>query len=73
MFIDTPLEVCEQRDEKGLYKKARAGQLKSFTGIGQAYERPENPDLVVTTINRSVHDCVQDILDLLASKNIISQ
>lgn len=45
IFVDTPLEVCEARDPKGLYKKARAGQLPNFTGIGSPYEPPENPEL----------------------------
>ncbi|HCH39249.1 MAG TPA: adenylyl-sulfate kinase, partial [Enterobacter sp.] len=45
VFVDTPLEICEQRDPKGLYKKARAGELKNFTGIDAVYEAPENPDI----------------------------
>jgi bifunctional enzyme CysN/CysC len=49
VFVDTPLEECEQRDPKGLYAKARAGQLKNFTGIDSDYERPENPELHVRT------------------------
>jgi bifunctional enzyme CysN/CysC len=49
IFVNTPIEVCEQRDPKGLYKKARAGQLKNFTGIDSAYESPENPEMVVNT------------------------
>jgi bifunctional enzyme CysN/CysC len=47
IFVNTPLEVCEARDPKGLYKKARSGQLKNFTGIDSAYEVPENPEMVV--------------------------
>lgn len=47
IFVDTPLEICEQRDPKGLYKKARAGKLKNFTGIDSDYEAPENPEIVV--------------------------
>ncbi len=47
IFVNTPLEVCEQRDPKGLYKKASAGQLKNFTGIDSAYEPPENPEITV--------------------------
>jgi bifunctional enzyme CysN/CysC len=48
VFVDTPLEVCEARDPKGLYAKARAGELKGFTGIDDPYEAPERPDLVLT-------------------------
>jgi adenylylsulfate kinase len=47
VFVDTPLEVCERRDPKGLYKKARAGEIKNFTGISDRYEPPENPEIVI--------------------------
>ena len=50
IFVDTPLEIAEQRDVKGLYKKAREGKLKNFTGIDSPYEAPENPDIVVNTV-----------------------
>lgn len=53
VFVDTPLEECEQRDPKGLYAKARAGQLKNFTGIDSDYERPEHPDVHVRTSGQS--------------------
>lgn len=49
VFVDTPIEICEQRDVKGLYKKARAGELKDFTGISSPYERPEKPDIWIET------------------------
>jgi len=49
VFVDTPLEICEQRDVKGLYKKARAGEVKNFTGISSPYEKPSNPDVVIET------------------------
>lgn len=48
VFVDTPLEICEQRDPKGLYQKARSGQIKNFTGIDDPYERPESPELVLS-------------------------
>ena len=48
VYIDTPIETCEQRDPKGLYKKARAGELKGFTGIDDPYEPPSTPDLTLT-------------------------
>src|SRR6185295_16259645 len=50
VFIDTPLEVCQQRDPKGLYEKARSGEIKNFTGISSPYEPPENADLTIRTI-----------------------
>ncbi len=57
-FVDTPLEVCEQRDPKGLYKKARAGEIKNFTGISDPYEAPANPELVLKAAEHSVAECV---------------
>lgn len=65
VFVDTPLEVCEQRDVKGLYKKARDGIIKGFTGIDQAYEKPEHPELVLKTTNSSIEESVDMVLELL--------
>ena len=62
VFVDTPLEICEQRDPKGLYKKARAGLIPNFTGINSPYEEPENPGLVLNTAELSLEDCVARIL-----------
>ena len=73
VFVDTPLEECEKRDTKGLYKKARAGHIKGFTGIDQPYERPDNPELSIKTVGRSIRDCVKDVLVILARNKIISQ
>jgi len=61
IFIDTPLEICEQRDVKGLYKKARAGEIPSFTGISSPYEAPYNPEIRVKTENQSVEQSVDVI------------
>ncbi len=60
IFIDTPLKICEKRDVKGLYKKARSGELKGFTGIDSPYEIPMQPDLHIRTENRSVQECVDE-------------
>jgi bifunctional enzyme CysN/CysC len=65
VFVDTPLEVCEQRDPKGLYAKARRGELKNFTGIDSAYEAPENAELRVETESVSPEECAGRILDQL--------
>ncbi|TRY63834.1 hypothetical protein TCAL_00438 [Tigriopus californicus] len=73
VFVDTPLTECEIRDTKGLYKKARAGLIKGFTGIDQAYDVPENPELVVKTVGRSVQDCVQDVLNVLVANGILTK
>ncbi len=65
IFVDTPLEVAEARDVKGLYKKARAGQLKNFTGIDSPYEPPENPDICVNTVEMSPAEAAEHIVRLL--------
>lgn len=63
VFIDTPIEICEQRDVKGLYKKARAGEIKDFTGINAPFEAPENATIVVKTTNKTVEESVNTILE----------
>jgi len=65
VFVDTPLEVCEQRDVKGLYKKARAGEVKNFTGIDSPYERPDNPDVIIPTHQMSVDDSLNLLLNFV--------
>ncbi|MBM56698.1 sulfate adenylyltransferase subunit CysN [Hyphomonas sp.] len=65
IHVDTPLDVAEQRDVKGLYKKARAGEIKNFTGISSPYEAPENPELRIDTVNRNPDDAAEEILDYL--------
>ncbi len=65
IFVDTPLEICEQRDPKGLYKKARLGQLPNFTGISSPYEAPLDPELVVDTTTVSLEESVERILHLI--------
>ncbi|MBE5074517.1 sulfate adenylyltransferase subunit CysN [Erythrobacteraceae bacterium E2-1 Yellow Sea] len=62
IFVDTPLEVAEERDVKGLYKKARSGQLKNFTGIDSPYEAPENPDIVVNTVAMTPQEAAEYII-----------
>ncbi len=65
VWVSTPLEVCEQRDPKGMYAKARAGEITSFTGIDAPYEAPENPDLTLDTGELDVGRCVDEILSRL--------
>lgn len=65
VFVNTPLEICEQRDVKGLYAKARRGEIKDFTGISQPFEPPIEPKVEVTTENMSVEECVKKIMDLV--------
>jgi adenylylsulfate kinase len=71
VFVDTPIEVCETRDPKGLYKKARAGELKGFTGIDDPYEAPLNPELVLKPATMSVEESVGACLDLLRSRGLV--
>jgi adenylylsulfate kinase len=65
VFVNTPLELCEQRDPKGLYKKARAGEIPNFTGISDPYEPPVDPELEILTANCTVEQAAQQVLDLL--------
>lgn len=65
VFVNTPLEVCEQRDVKGLYAKARKGEIKDFTGISAPFEPPVNPDLSLDTSRLSLEECVNQLLDLI--------
>jgi adenylylsulfate kinase-like enzyme len=67
-WVNTSLEVCETRDPKGLYKKARRGEIKGFTGIDQSYEEPQNCELVVQAGQLSVDECVQNVVALLQQK-----
>lgn len=71
IFCDTPIEVCERRDVKGLYQKAREGIVKEFTGISSPYEEPKKPELIVKTGSDSLEQCTNEILNLLAERNII--
>lgn len=65
IFINTPIEICEQRDVKGLYKKARKGEIKGFTGIDSPYEAPENPALEVRTAEMSLEESVARVCDYI--------
>ncbi|WP_371185711.1 adenylyl-sulfate kinase [Thalassotalea maritima] len=71
VFIDTPIEVCEQRDPKGLYKKARAGEIKEFTGITSAYDIPKQPEIHVKTADTSIKACAMQIVDYLEQNGYI--
>lgn len=62
IYISTDLSECERRDSKGLYKKARAGEIKNFTGINSPYEAPSEPDVSIDTTNKSIESCVDSIL-----------
>jgi len=73
VYVKCQLDVCEQRDPKGMYKKARAGQIKEFTGVSAVYEEPEKPEIVLETDKLSVEDCVNRLLDYLVSNEYIKK
>ena len=65
VFVDAPLELCEQRDVKGLYKKARSGELKNFTGIDSPYEAPDTPDITIQTGTLSVDKSIEKLMEVI--------
>lgn len=71
VFVDAPLEVCEQRDVKGLYKKAREGVIKGFTGIDDPYEAPLNPEITIKTAETSLEDGANILVAYLREKNVV--
>jgi adenylylsulfate kinase len=73
VFVDAPIEVCEQRDPKGLYKKARAGEIKGFTGIDDPYEAPLEPELVLLAAEKTPDMLATEIVNYLKSNGIISE
>ncbi|MFQ5435678.1 MAG: adenylyl-sulfate kinase, partial [Anaerolineae bacterium] len=73
IFVDTPLEICEQRDTKGLYARARSGELKGFTGIDDPYEPPQNPEIHLETIHHTAEQNAHAILNYLLEKGFVRQ
>jgi adenylylsulfate kinase len=71
VYLKIPIEVAEQRDPKGLYKKARAGEVKEFTGISAPYEEPENPELILDTSQLDVQQCMETVIKYLQKNKII--
>ncbi len=72
IFMDTPLSVCEERDPKGLYKKARSGEIKNFTGIDSVYEAPVMPEIRLNTLDCDIHSCVNKIINYLVEHHFIA-
>ncbi|OGS94868.1 MAG: adenylyl-sulfate kinase [Gallionellales bacterium RIFCSPLOWO2_02_FULL_57_47] len=72
IFCDSTIEVCESRDVKGIYKKARAGQIADFTGISSPYEAPENPEITVNTGEAELDACVQQVIDKIMQRGVVS-
>ncbi|SOB74571.1 adenylylsulfate kinase [Marinobacter sp. LV10R510-11A] len=73
VFMNTPIETCESRDPKGLYQKARSGQIKDFTGIDSPYELPPHPELCLDTSRMSVIDCVEGLIAYLLEREMIAR
>ncbi len=71
VYVETPLEVAEERDPKGLYKKARAGEIKGFTGIDDPYEEPESAELILHTAQQTIEESVRALLDLIESQGLL--
>ncbi|MFH1675078.1 MAG: adenylyl-sulfate kinase, partial [Pseudomonadota bacterium] len=71
IYVDCPAEVCEGRDQKGVYKRARSGEIKNFTGISAPYEAPENPELIVRSNEVPVEEAVENVIRLVQQNNII--
>jgi adenylylsulfate kinase len=72
IYCDAPIETCESRDVKGMYKKARAGLIPEFTGITSPYETPENPELTVNTGEATLNECVDQVMDVLTQRGVIN-
>jgi adenylylsulfate kinase len=73
VFVDTPLEICEARDPKGLYKKARAGEISNFTGLDAPYEAPTNPEVHLETENLSVDEAAASVVRYLQEHDILGE
>ena len=71
VFVDCPLEVCEERDTKGLYKKARAGEIKEFTGISAPYEPPLNPEVTINSAELSIEACAEAVVSALVKSGLV--
>jgi len=71
VFVDTPLEICEARDPKGLYKKARAGEIANFTGLDAPYEAPQRPEVHLETVNLSIDEAAEHVIRYLEQNNIL--
>jgi len=71
VFVDTPIAVCEERDPKGLYKKARAGEIKGFTGIDDPYEAPNKPEIVIDTSKVSPQEASIQVIEYLESRDLL--
>jgi adenylylsulfate kinase len=72
IYCHCPIEICEQRDTKGLYRRARRGEIQDFTGISSPYEEPHNPELLLHTGTQSLADCVDQVVALLIQRGVVT-
>ena len=72
IFVDTPLEICEQRDPKGLYRKARRGELRNFTGLDSPYERPIHPELTLDALNNGASDLADTVIRFMQQRGLLA-
>ena len=72
IYCHCPLEICEERDVKGLYKRARAGEISDFTGISSPYEEPKSPELAVDTGTRPIEECVDQVVGLMCERGVLN-
>ncbi len=72
VYMNTPIDECERRDPKGLYKKARSGEIKNFTGVDSAYEVPEVPEIQIDTVSLSIEECADQVINYLKENRIIN-
>ena len=70
IYVKCPIEACEKRDPKGLYKKARSGEITSFTGVSAPYEEPENPEIIIETSQYTIEECVQQVMNYLKDNGL---
>ena len=73
IYVNVSIEIAEKRDPKGLYKKARKGEIKNFTGIDSPYEQPKNPDIVLDSTNKSIEQCALQIFQYMQKENFITK
>ena len=73
IFVNAPLDICEERDPKGLYKKARAGEIRNFTGIDDPYEAPENAELTIYTGEKTLEECASEVISYLESNGYMEE
>lgn len=73
VYVKCPVEVCESRDKKGLYKKARMGLIQNYTGVNEVYEEPANPDLILETDKNEIEICVNQVIEMIKNYLVLNK